>query len=135
MSQENVEAIRRLFEAYSAPDDSEVFLRMCAPDVVWDMSRSTFPEARVYYGHDGVREWLGGLRDAFEDIQYEVEEAADIGDDRVLLVLRVLAHGQFSKIDVDYHFVPVFTFRHDKIVRMDRYGERAEALKAVGLEE
>jgi hypothetical protein len=63
VSQENVEAIRRLFEAYSRPSDSEVFLDICAPDVVWDMSRSPFPEARIYHGLDGVREWLRGLRD------------------------------------------------------------------------
>ena len=34
---------------------------------------------------------------------------------------------------MDYRFVPVFAFRDGKIVRMDRYGDRAEALKAVGL--
>jgi hypothetical protein len=28
---------------------------------VWDTSRSSFPEARVYYGIDGVREWFRGL--------------------------------------------------------------------------
>jgi ketosteroid isomerase-like protein len=135
VSQENVDAIREAIEVYANRGDVEAFLGMCAPDVIFDLTRSPFPEARVYHGPDGVREWLDGLGHAFEDISYEVEDAADLGEDRVLLVLRVLAHGQFSKIDVDYSFVPVFTFCDGKVVRMDRYGDRAEALKAAGLEE
>jgi ketosteroid isomerase-like protein len=135
MSRENMNAIRQAIEIYANRGDLEAFLGMCAADVVFDLTRSPFPEARVYHGLDGVREWLDGLQDAFEDIRYEVEEVADLGNERVLLLLRVLAHGQFSKIDVDYRFVPVFTFRDGQVVRMDRYGDRAEALEAVGMSE
>jgi ketosteroid isomerase-like protein len=133
MSQTNMDAIRRTFEADSRHGDLNAILGMLAPDVVWDLSRSPFPEARLYHGPEGVQEWLLGLRDAFGDVRYEVEDVADLGGERVLLVIRVRGHGNFSKIDVDYRFVPVFTFRDDKIVRMDRYGDRTEALKAVGL--
>jgi ketosteroid isomerase-like protein len=108
---------------------------MLAADVVWDVSRSDFPDKGIYYGLDGVREWLRGLDEAFEGIGYEAEEVTDLGDDRVLLVLRVLGRGQFSKIGVDYRFVPLFTFRDGKVVRMDRYDNRSEALQAAGLRE
>jgi hypothetical protein len=47
----------------------------------------------------------------------------------------VLGRGQFSKIGVDYRFVPLFTFRDGKVVRMDRYDNRSEALQAAGLRE
>jgi ketosteroid isomerase-like protein len=133
MSSENVDAIRRAFEGYAWRRDRQAFLGMIAPDAVWDLSRSPFPDARVYHGRDGVADWLGGLDDAFEDIRYEVEEVTDLGEGQVLSIIRLQGHGKFSKIDVDYRFVPVFTFRHGKVVRMDRYGDRAEALAAAGL--
>jgi SnoaL-like protein len=61
--------------------DLEPFIAMLAPDVVWDTSRSRFPEARVYSGIDGVREWFRQLGDAFaEDVRYEIEELRDLGD-------------------------------------------------------
>jgi ketosteroid isomerase-like protein len=132
MSKDNVDAIRRAFEGYAARRDREAFLSMVAPDAVWDLSRSSFPDARVYHGRDGVGEWLAGLDDAFEEIRYEVEEVTDLGEGRVLSVIRVQGHGKFSKIEVNYRFVPVFTFREHKVVRMDRYGDRAEALAAAG---
>ena len=40
--------------------------------------------------------------------------------------------GQFSKIEIDYRFATVSTFRDGKVVRMDRYGDHAEALAAAG---
>jgi ketosteroid isomerase-like protein len=109
-----VDAIRRAFEVYGARRDREAFLRMVAQDAVWDLSRSSFPDARVYHGREGVGAWLGGLDDAFEEIRYEVEEVTDLGEGRVLSVIRVKGHGKFSKIEVDYRFVPVFTFRGRK---------------------
>jgi ketosteroid isomerase-like protein len=133
MSAQNVDAIRRAFEVHARRGDRKAFLDMVAPDAVWDLSRSSFPDARVYRGPEGVADWLDGLSGAFADIRYEVEEADDLGEDRVLLVIRVRGQGQFSKIGVDYRFVPVFTFRGDKVVRMDRYGSRAEALEGVEL--
>ena len=113
--------------------DLEPFIAMLAPDVVWDTSRSPFPEARVYHGIDGVREWFRELGDAFgEEVRYEIQELHDLGD-RVLLELRAEAAGRSTKIGVDWRFVPVYTFRDGKVVRMDRYADQAEALAAMGL--
>jgi hypothetical protein len=63
---------------------------------------------------------------------FEVYAARRLGEGRVLSVIRVKGHGKFSKIEVDYRFVPVFTFREQEVVRTDRYGDRAEALAAAG---
>ena len=134
MSRDNVELVRRAHHA-AMKGDLEPFIATLAPDVVWDTSRSPFPEARIYHGIDGVREWFRELGDAFdEEVRYEIEELRDLGD-RVLLVLRAEAAGRSTKIGVDWRFVPVYTLREGKVVRMDRYGDRAEALAALGLSE
>jgi ketosteroid isomerase-like protein len=132
MSQAQVEIVRRAYEA-GRRGDRESFMDLFAENVVWDLSRSDFPDGRIYHGLEGVREWLRGLEDAFQDIDQEVEEITDLGQDRVLTVIHTVGHGQFSKIGIDYRFAAISTFREGKIVRMDRYDDRAEALEAVGL--
>jgi ketosteroid isomerase-like protein len=132
MSQENVEVVRRALEAYErSGEQDDSFLD---PGIVWDLSRSPFPDAGVYHGPDGVRAWFQGLANAFEDLHYEVERTRDLGD-QVLVLLHVSGRGPSSGIPVDYRFVPVFTFRDGRVVRMDRYDDWGEALEAAGLSE
>lgn len=131
MSQENVEAVRRANDA-QLRGDPEAFYAMLSPDVVWDTSRSQFPDAGVYQGLQGVRAWFGGLRDAFgEGARFEMDGIEDLGD-RVLVEIRARGQGASSGIAVDWHFASAFTFRDGKVVRMDRYASRAEALQELG---
>jgi ketosteroid isomerase-like protein len=66
MSQENVEIARRALAAFEGTGDQEtLLLELCAEDIVWDVSRSDFPDKRIYHGLEGVREWMRGLDDAF----------------------------------------------------------------------
>jgi ketosteroid isomerase-like protein len=114
--------------------DIEAFFSMLAEDIVWDLSRSPFPDAGVYHGIDGVREWFRGLDDAFGQVTYEVEQLRESGE-RVAVLLHVRGRGPTSQITVDYRFVPVMTFRDGKIVRMDRYDDWTAATEALGLSE
>jgi hypothetical protein len=62
------------------------------------------------------------------------QEFIDAGR-RVVAVLRVHAKGRGSGVDVERLDGAVLTLRDEKCIRLDYYGSRAEALKAVGLEE
>ena len=132
MSQENVEIVKRALETYgrTGEEDFSVF----HPEVVFDVSRSRFPDAGVYHGIEGVRDWFQGLAGAFGEVSYEIEKALDLGE-RVAVLLRLSGRGPSSGVPVEYRFVPVFTFRGGKVVRMDRYDDWAEALEAAGLSE
>ena len=133
MSQENIERLDAALEAYNV-GDQEAFYGLLAEDVVWDMSRSPFPEAGLYQGVDGVRSWFKGLRDAFGEVSYEVEKRRS-RDESVASLIHVRGRGPGSQIPVEYSFVPVFTFRDGKIIRMDRYDDWGTAMKALGLSE
>lgn len=65
---------------------------------------------------------------------YEIENVCDLGE-QVAILLRVSGRGPSSGVAVEYRFVPVFTFRDGKVVRMDRYDNWDEALEAVGVQE
>ena len=135
MSQENVEAVRRVVAAFERSGDLEGFLEVCAEDIIWDVSRSDFPDKGIYHGVEGERKWMRGLEDAFEGLVFEFEEIIDLGQNRVLLVARMKGQGQFSKIGIDYRYPYVLTARDGMVVRMDRYRDRAEALQAARLAE
>ncbi len=133
MSQENVEIAHRCFGAFNK-GGLNAAERFFDSEIVFDLSRSPFPDAGLYHGFEGVREWFGGLADAFGPVRYEMEKVRDLGE-KVAVMLRVRGRGPGSGIDVDYRFVPVFTFRDGKIVRMERFADWDEALEAAGLSE
>jgi ketosteroid isomerase-like protein len=134
MSGENIELLRGALLRFSESRDLDAFYALLAEDVVWDLSRSPFPEAGVYRGVDAVRSWFRGLGDAFGAVRYEVEKQREL-DNQVVQLVRLTGRGPGSQIPVDYTFAPVYTFRDGKIARMDRYDDWAAAMEAIGVPE
>jgi ketosteroid isomerase-like protein len=112
--------------------DRDAATALLDEDVVWDMSRSPFPDTGVLHGVAGVRSWFDGLDSAFGEVSYAVERMREAGE-RLALLIRVRGRGPASGIPVDYSFVPVLTFRARKIVRMERYDEWEAAVAAMGV--
>jgi ketosteroid isomerase-like protein len=127
---DNIQLLQRALEHYKRTGEQDYGI--LDDDVVLDLSRSSFPDAGLYHGLEGVRKWFGGLDDAFGEAHYEVEKV-HAHDERVAVLLRVIGRGPSSGIQVDYRFVPVFTVRDGRVVRIDRYDDWAEALEAAGL--
>jgi ketosteroid isomerase-like protein len=133
MSQENVEIVKefsRLFEE----GDRDAWRDYFAPDVVWDTSASTLPQAGVFHGHEGierfVRDWLGTWRD------YKIanREYIDAGDS-VVVVFRQWGTGRESGVRIDRDFFGVYDLKGSKVVRYHQYESREQALEAAGLSE
>jgi ketosteroid isomerase-like protein len=87
----------------------------------------------VANGFDGDRasrlDWLA----PFATYRQEVEEAVDCGD-RALLLVRAFGRLAGSVQELSHTAAEVFVFRDGKIARIELYGNRARARKAVGLE-
>jgi ketosteroid isomerase-like protein len=87
----------------------------------------------VAKGFDGNRasrlDWLA----PFATYRQEVEEVVDCGD-RVLLHVRAFGRLAGSAQELSHTAAEVFVFRDGKIARIELYGNRARARKAVGLE-
>jgi ketosteroid isomerase-like protein len=130
MSQENVEIVRRAFEfeIYGQGAPTEV-LALFDPDVVMYPAEEA-PE----YGSSAIRDNFLRWQDAWEKLEVSAEEIIDAGD-RVLVTEHHRGRGRGSGIYVDARFHKVYTLRDGKIVRMDEFTERAEALEAAGLSE
>jgi ketosteroid isomerase-like protein len=136
MSEENVEIVRRIYDA-AADHESGAVLALYDPDVELDLSHAPYSELigrRVYHGHDGLRaffrEWYG----AWETLEPDVEELIDAGE-RVISVEITRGRGDTSGIAVELTQYGVWTIRAGKVVRAAWFGARAGALEAAGLRE
>jgi ketosteroid isomerase-like protein len=137
MSRENVEVVRRVYEAV-ARRDREAVLTLYGPDVEMDFSRSPFVSVfnrSVYRGHAGIRSLFRERQDdAWRDIVDELNEVIDAGE-QVISVVMTRGRGRTSGAEVARTHAAVWTIRDGKVVRVEWFPTREEALEAVGLRE
>jgi ketosteroid isomerase-like protein len=131
MSEENVAAARRIYEARNRWD-VEAVLAECDPDVEWRPHLATLGGQPIR-GHDGVRAYLASLREDWELFRHEPKQFFD-GGNQVVAFLDTFARGRGSGVDVEVPVAHVLTFRDGKCLGYVSYHDRAEALKAAGLE-
>ena len=136
MSEENVDVVRRLYDASARRDDVTPF-EVYAEDIVFDISnaRRAFLYMRpTYHGHEGVREYWRETTSVFGAIDFEVEELIDAGE-QVLAVIREREVGRASGAPVEATHLAVYTLSGGKITRLQVFDDRQQALEAAGLAE
>jgi ketosteroid isomerase-like protein len=145
MSEEAVEVARLLFEEASRVKDPSG-RRLDALDretlaVAFDYydpeveihEDPRFPEAGVYRGIDAVADYFSQFTESFDEFSFEAEDFIDLGDDRVLFLFRLRTRGKGSGATADARPGWIYTIRGRKVVRVEAYLDRGEALAAAGL--
>jgi len=133
MSQENVELVRRVFEAVNRHDIGALDA-LLSEDMEFH-SVLVASEGGVFRGRQGIRDYFAEFDAAFAEFQTEIEEVIDTGQDRVVALVKFTARGKGSGVTLDQHFGMVLTFRGEEITRMDSNFNPADALAAAGLQE
>jgi ketosteroid isomerase-like protein len=133
VSQENVELVREAFDAYNREGINGI-LRYLDPEVEW-RNPADSPNAGVFIGHQGVREWQRMADEAFEGMQFEPERIDELADGRILAVSRFRFRARASDMDAAVAFAHLTTWRNGKATAVRMYSSQAAALKAVRLEE
>jgi ketosteroid isomerase-like protein len=136
MSQENLELVRRAFEEFNRGGVEAMVDTFWHPQIVYDMTPAGIPGFGVYTGYEEVRglfaDWFAAFE--FDEWQLEVDELFD-RDERVVVMARQHGPGSSSGADVGLKFAQVLTLSPGKIVRVDNYLDRGQALEAAGLSE
>jgi ketosteroid isomerase-like protein len=92
------------------------------------------PDTQLVEGVEGLRKgWLQWMA-PWESYRAEVEEAIDLGE-KVVLLIRDFGRRATDTHEVAITSAAIWTLHEGKVARVDFYVDRAEALKAVGLEE
>jgi ketosteroid isomerase-like protein len=134
MSQENAEKVRTGIEAFNRRDFDSA-LAYLRDDVTWErfLSRAE-TTAPVVRGKEQLRAaWESQVE--VLDLRVEPEEFIPVGD-RVVVPMRMFAHGSASEIALSAPVIWVWTFGEDGLgVSVEAFETREDALKAAGLPE
>jgi len=134
MSQENVEVVRDQFAATNERDFPRAMSHY-AEDVELVVDPAAFLERGTFNGRDAVGQWFANWFTTFEPgYHFDIEEARDLGD-VVFLIASHHGRGRTSGVEVHGQTGYLYRLRGGKIVRVELYPGRAEALEAAGLRE
>jgi ketosteroid isomerase-like protein len=131
MSQENVEIVRRLWEAWERRD-TEAVLGLYHPAIVWE-SRDT-PLTGSYRGREGVSQYFRDWMEAFEDYDAKAESFIDAGD-KVVVKAQLKGRGKASGVEVGMPGWQVYRVEDGLIIRVDFFRSEVAAFQAAGLSE
>lgn len=132
MSEENVEIVRRAFEATNRGQGPAVLLEFYDADVELDARGTALGQlvgGGVYRGHQGVRHFFRRYYEAWEQVDYEIEELIDAGE-HVVAVVNNRCRGRGSGITLEWQAPSIWTIRGGKIIRLVFFMSREEALRA-----
>ena len=130
MSQENVEALRRVYEGWERGDftTSESLMEK---DIILVVTPS-FPTEGVWVGLDGVKQHTAQVLEAWDSLTMAAESYTDVGDSVLVNVLQ-RGVGAGSGVSTEMRYFQLWSFRGGKAIRLEVIADRAEALAAVGV--
>jgi ketosteroid isomerase-like protein len=134
MSHGNIETLRRGHRAFSRGDQSAMIAE-ATPDSEWRGTGGFAGVAGVYWGADGIREWMDVLRSEWEDFAVSLDEVLYEGDDLIVVTERIRGRGRASGAQVEMCVFSAYWFEDGKISKRAAFGDRQTALKAAGLSE
>ena len=131
MSQENVEIVRRVYEAFDRLDEPHVLgmleTGLVDPDAELDFG-TAYPDGPV------VRlATLSRFLDTMpwgRSLRFEPESFRATSADQVLVFVRLHAVGGESGVEVEGRYAHLLTLRDKRVVRVEVYSSRTEALEA-----
>jgi uncharacterized protein len=129
---DNLALVESAFDAWNR-GDIDRFADHVAEDIAW-LEVSGRPEGGFSerFGRDRMRRSLESLFDAWESYHIEVERIEEVGE-RVLAIVREVARGRASGMEIDGRWGYLVTVEDGRIVRIEAYRDAAQALQLAGL--
>jgi ketosteroid isomerase-like protein len=120
--------LRKALERFLATGESEVL------DDEVEIYDHDLLDAEGYRGRDGFERWRERWASAWSRFRLDPKEYVEVGE-TVVVILDLTATGRGSAVTVHREDAMVCAVRDEKIVRIDYFNNRADALKALGREE
>jgi uncharacterized protein len=133
MSEENVEVVREVFDAFTR-GDTEGVLRLCDEDIVITQPQELPGVPPQQRGHSGMLKAFSIWPEQWDDYRIEILRIADPGD-YVVVTTQQGGRGKQSGVEVEMEVTFVFTVRNGKLVEFQIFFREDQALEAAGLSE
>jgi ketosteroid isomerase-like protein len=129
MSQQNVERVREMYEAFNR-GDTESALRLLHPRPELHQPPEVV-DAEAYIGLDAFVRGMTLFTEEWDNPRFKPQEVDEVGD-CVVMRVRVFGRGKRSGIETTTEFFHAWTFRDGKPCRCFVRSTREDALKATG---
>ena len=131
MSQENVEVVRALFEAWNA-GDTDAVREYFDPGVIMRMPED-FPEAGPFVGREAVMRQLEQQRETWDADAFEL--ITDFIDAADRVVVRFSWRGAGHGPELNLEATGVYTVRNGTVFAIELFWDHAKGLETLGLSE
>jgi ketosteroid isomerase-like protein len=132
MSEENVELVRRAYEAWNE-GGAEAAKQFWAEDIEFH-DPPDLPDSRVVSGRDAVAAYLMHQTEAVGNWKLNIVDARERGE-CVVVRIELTVHGTSSGLDVPGELMQVVEVANAKVQRVRGFFSWEEALEAAGLSE
>ena len=92
------------------------------------------PEPDTYRGHEGIRRYFAGFEGVMDEVRWEADELIEAPNERVVAGIRLLTRSVATELELELPVWQVCTVRDGKVLRIEGFAEREDALRAAGLE-
>jgi ketosteroid isomerase-like protein len=130
MSHEDVEIVRRSFDAWNE-GDVQAIRGFYTEDAVIRTPITEF--GRTFEGDNPIGRWIAEMRETWAAVHWDVERIFDGGDGVVVSFYRSISTGRRSGVEVVRDLTGVHRIRDGLIAVDEVFLDRDEALEAAGL--
>src|SRR5512142_2361405 len=102
MSEENMEIVRKLIEAWNEHDES-LAASYLADDIEWAPAGPAAVDRVIYRGREECARGFAAVWETWEEFRFQETEVRDL-DDSVLWLGRVQMRGRTSQVELDQEF-------------------------------
>jgi ketosteroid isomerase-like protein len=128
MPSSNAELVQRMLGAYLS-GDQDGLRAIIAPEAEIYGAPGLI-NSGTYIGYDGFQEWIGQWEEAWEKVDYDLQEMIEVGDSIIVIPAHIVARGAGSGLETDSMFGWLFEFRDGTATRFHAYVSPDEALEA-----
>ena len=92
------------------------------------------PEPDTYRGHEGVRRYFAGFEGVMDEVRWEADELMEAPDDRVVAGIRLVTRSVATELELELAVWQLCAVRDGKVLRIEGFAKREDALRAAGIE-
>jgi ketosteroid isomerase-like protein len=133
VSQQDLELVRSMLETLNE-SGVEAALDQIHPDFEGITPPELSPEPDTYRGHEGIRRYFAGFDGVMDEVRWEADELMEAPDDRVVAGIRLVTRSVATGLELELPVWQLCTLRDGKVLRIEGFAKREDALRAAGIE-